>query len=349
MFVGEAPGEFEDREGMPFSPNAPAGKTLNWLLSQAGINRQECLITNVARLRPPQNRMDFYFRDKECTIPKPELEGWIEELRQDIIKHKPNIVVCLGAYPLWALTGEKYISRFRGYTMESTLVPGQKVISTYHPSNINREWKNFFPTIMDLKKAKFHSQSSKMPQDNRTIVYNASRTQFIQYCKDMINNPDYKRICLDIETIQPGCHISIIGLSHSPKYAISTWVVNGSPCYPENDEFELWVWIAKLLESKEIIIHNASFDAVVALLNHGIYIKHLGMDTLIAAHVVWPELPRDLGFLSSLCLDVPMWKNMSRQQPSYYNANDVANTFGIALVLEKKLKEMNLIDRKSVV
>jgi DNA polymerase-1 len=339
MFVGEAPGEHESAEGKPFSSIAPAGKTLNWLLSQAGINRAECLVGNVARLRPPQNRMDFYFRDKECTIPKPELEGWIAELKQDIEKFRPNIVVGLGAYALWALTGEKYIGRFRGYTMESTLVPGQKVLCTYHPSNINREWKNFFPAIMDLKKAKFHSQSTKLPQDSRTIIYNAPRNQFIQYCKDMLESSEYKRIAIDVETIQPGCHISIIGLSHAAKYAISTWVVNGSPCYPENDEFELWYWLAQLLENKEIIIHNASFDAVIALLNHGIYIKNLFMDTLIAAHIIWPELPRDLGFLSSLCLDVPSWKSLSKQQPSYYNANDVANTFGIAQVFEKKLKE----------
>lgn len=343
MFVGEAPGEKENEEGRPFSPNAPAGKTFSWLLSQAGINRDECLVGNVARMRPPHNRMDYYFLDKECIFPKPELSNWIEELKQDIIRYKPNIVVGLGAYALWALTGEKYISKYRGYTMESTLVSGQKVLCTYHPSNVNREWKNHFPALMDLKKAKYHSQSPKMPTDSRTLIYNASRSQMIQYCKDMINNEDYKRIVLDIETIQPGCHISIIGLSHTPKYGISSWIVNGSPCYPENDEFELWYWIDKLLTSKEIIMHNASFDAVVSLLNHGIYIDKIYMDTLIAAHVVWPELPRDLGFLSSICLDVPPWKTLSRQQPSYYNANDVANTFGIAQFFEKRIKESKLL------
>jgi uracil-DNA glycosylase family 4 len=342
MLVGEAPGENEDREGKPFSPNGVAGKTLNWLLSQAGIDRSICLVTNVARVRPPQNRMDFYFRDKECTMPKPELEIWINELKQDIEMHNPNVIIGFGSYALWALTGEKTIGRFRGYTMESTLVPGQKVLCTYHPSNINREWKNYFPTIMDLKKAKFHSQSPKLPKDTRTIVYNASRTQMIQYCKDMLDNPEYEKIGLDIETIQPGCHISLIGLSHAPKYAISTWVVNGSPCYPENDEFELWFWVCKLLENKKVIMHNASFDAVVALFNHGIYVKNLYMDTLIAAHVVWPELPRDLGFLSSICLDVPSWKTLSKQYPSYYNANDIANTMGIANVLEAKIKELKL-------
>jgi len=345
MIVGEAPGENEDREGLPFSNNGVSGKTLNWLLSQAGINRAECLIVNVARKRPQFNRMDQYFLDKECTMPKPELSGWIQELKEDIERNKPNVVIGLGSYALWALTGEKAISKFRGYTIPSNLVQGQKVICTYHPSNINREFKNFFPTLMDLKKAKFHSKHPQMPVDNRIIIPDASREQFINYCREILIDPGKKVIGLDVETVQPGSHISIIGLGHSRNYAMSTWIMRGmSPCYPENDEFELWYWIARVLEEKEIIIQNASYDAIVTMLNHGIHIKRIHMDTLIAAHIVWPELPRDLGFLASICLDVPPWKHFNTQHPSYYNACDVCNMYGIADVLSKKLNEVNQTD-----
>ena len=58
MLVGEAPGEQEHRTGKPFQ--GPAGKTLDMLLAQAGIIRQDCLIANVMREKPPGNKISFY-------------------------------------------------------------------------------------------------------------------------------------------------------------------------------------------------------------------------------------------------------------------------------------------------
>ena len=63
--VGEAPGEDEDRSGIPFV--GKAGKLLNQLLEQAGINRAEVSIGNVARERPPGNKITFFFEDARCT------------------------------------------------------------------------------------------------------------------------------------------------------------------------------------------------------------------------------------------------------------------------------------------
>ena len=54
MLIGEAPGVDEDRSGKPFV--GYAGRTLDKLLYQAGINRRECLVTNIAREKPPGKR-----------------------------------------------------------------------------------------------------------------------------------------------------------------------------------------------------------------------------------------------------------------------------------------------------
>ena len=62
MILGEAPGKEEDISGKPFQ--GYAGQTLNNLLGQAGIARYQCLVTNVARERPPVNKISFYFQDK---------------------------------------------------------------------------------------------------------------------------------------------------------------------------------------------------------------------------------------------------------------------------------------------
>ena len=93
MIVGEAPGEEEDRVGRPFV--GYAGRTLDNLLGQASIPRYQCLITNVARERPPGNKIMYYFEDSKCTIPKPKLAAWIDKLASEIRLYKPIIVIDL--------------------------------------------------------------------------------------------------------------------------------------------------------------------------------------------------------------------------------------------------------------
>jgi DNA polymerase I len=343
FLVGEAPGKDEDAIGKPFV--GYAGRTLNWLLSQSGINRPECLVGNVARERPPANKISFYFEDKKCTIPKPKLRAWIEQLRQEILMSDANVIVALGVTALWALTGEKKIGSFRGYAIECSLVPGKKVIPTYHPQAVNFDWKLHFPTILDLRKARFHSEFQGLSIDRTITVPNAPKETFIKYCQEILDNPDFDKITTDIETVQPGSHVSMIGFAHSPNFAMSTRFLNGKiPALPENDEKELWYWIGRVLEEKQIIIQNASYDLAVILMNHGILIKNLWMDTLLAAHCCFPELPRDLGFLGSILLDIPPWKHTAEDNKSLYNALDCARTHGIALALDKEMNRTGVRD-----
>ena len=84
MLIGEAPGTHESAAGLPFRPNAPAGKTLNVLLSQAGIARSECRITNVAKEQPPKNNIGYFFKNKAKTVPTDKMIGWIQELKEEI-------------------------------------------------------------------------------------------------------------------------------------------------------------------------------------------------------------------------------------------------------------------------
>jgi len=94
MLVGEAPGEQEAATGKPFVGNA--GRVLSELLNLAGLTKQECLIANVARERPPGNKIAYFFEDKGMTTPKPILKEWIATLKEEIEFYRPNIVVALG-------------------------------------------------------------------------------------------------------------------------------------------------------------------------------------------------------------------------------------------------------------
>src|SRR5687768_7859661 len=88
LFVGEAPGASEDREGIPFV--GASGKLLNGMLEAAGIDRGEVFIANVVRCRPPENR-----------APKPrELRACAGWLAEQIRLIDPKLVVSLGRFAL---------------------------------------------------------------------------------------------------------------------------------------------------------------------------------------------------------------------------------------------------------
>lgn len=88
MFIGEAPGRWEDIKGKPFV--GQAGKLLDSLLQEAGLLRKEVYITNVVKCRPPGNR------DPR----KAEIEACRPYLDEQIIRIKPKIIVCLGRHSL---------------------------------------------------------------------------------------------------------------------------------------------------------------------------------------------------------------------------------------------------------
>lgn len=334
MLVGEAPGRIEDRVGKPFQN--VAGSVLTEILTQAGINRHDCLITNVAKERPPNNNFSVFYKDKKQTIPDEQLSQFIEELRIEIETYKPNIVVCLGRHALWALCGQTSIESARGYIHESTLVPGIKVIGTYHPSAINREFKLKFISILDLRKAKRNSLEPDLPPTRPTPITNFSINELCEYLE---HHAEKKTpLAFDIETTQPGSHITHLGFASSFEDAVS---FNINQNFAPESEFKVWNSLRKVAECCPIIMANGKFDLGALYYNLHILIKNFIFDTMIAGHILFPECPRSLGFLSSICLNTQQWKETSNVNMALYNANDARNTYGIYQVLSVELARTN--------
>ncbi|MBE9592759.1 MAG: hypothetical protein IMF19_04695 [Proteobacteria bacterium] len=336
MLVGEAPGEMEDRTGLPFKGRA--GNTLNTLLSQAGIIRSQCLIANVARDRPPSNDIKHYFLDKSCKIPSPRMLEYVALLQKEIETYKPNVVIPLGNTALWALTGRKGIKHARGSVTTSTLVPGQKLLPSYHPQAIGYDWKLATTMVMDLKKALYHSRFPEVPEDKRQLIIDPTKAQFIELCQRLLD--EKQPVAVDIESWG---HINRIGFSNSVSWAFTLGILKGTiPFFPENDELEIWEWIGRVISELPIIYHNAVFDLPVLFLRNGIPTYDLYMDTLVAAHILWPELPKSLEYVTSILLDVPAWKHLSETAPGEYNALDALNTKAISVIMENLLKKRDL-------
>jgi DNA polymerase len=122
MFIGEAPGFHEDRQGEPFV--GAAGQLLNRLLAEIDVRREDVYINNVILCRPPGNRDPFPDELEAC---KP----WLDER---IALIDPVVVVTLGNWATrYILGGHASISRVRGQRFPWN---GRTVIPTFHPAAV---------------------------------------------------------------------------------------------------------------------------------------------------------------------------------------------------------------------
>jgi uracil-DNA glycosylase len=128
VFVGEAPGADEDRQGEPFV--GEAGQVLTRMIEAMGLSRAQVYICNLLKCRPPANRNPH----------KDEIATCSPFLQQQLRIIKPEVIVALGTFAAQTLLGNKEpISRLRGTFHRYQGIP---VMPTFHPSFLLRNKDN---------------------------------------------------------------------------------------------------------------------------------------------------------------------------------------------------------------
>jgi len=129
VFIGEAPGKNEDIQGKPFV--GAAGKFLNEMLSQIGLNREDVYITNIVKYRPPNNR-DPLPDEKKAFLPF--LQAQLEVIQ-------PKIVVTLGRHSTNCFLPDLQISKIHGEAKRIRIKMKQTddvlpivIVPLYHPA-----------------------------------------------------------------------------------------------------------------------------------------------------------------------------------------------------------------------
>jgi len=128
MFIGEAPGYNEDKQGIPFV--GKAGKILDELLHSIGLQREDVYIANILKCRPPENRNPL----------KTEIDACTEYLNRQIELIQPKIIIPMGNFAC-SFIFEKYcldfkkISNVHGKIFNVNTFFGElKIIPMYHPA-----------------------------------------------------------------------------------------------------------------------------------------------------------------------------------------------------------------------
>lgn len=136
MFIGEAPGEQEDKTGIPFVGRA--GQLLDRFLFAVDIPRDDVYIANILKCRPPQNR-----------DPKPEEEdACMDFLREQVRLIRPKVMVCLGRIAAMRLIHPEYkITKEHGQWVERG---GFLMTAVYHPAALLRDPRKNEEMLADM-------------------------------------------------------------------------------------------------------------------------------------------------------------------------------------------------------
>jgi DNA polymerase len=140
LFVGEAPGADEDRQGLPFV--GASGQLLTKIIEAMGLRREDVFICNILKCRPPKNRDPQEEEIQQC---EPYLKRQIEIIQ-------PKVICTLGRFAAQTLLrNSESMGRLRTQTHHYEGIP---LIATYHPAALlrNPQWKR--PTWEDIKKVR---------------------------------------------------------------------------------------------------------------------------------------------------------------------------------------------------
>lgn len=316
--VGEALSEQDAEEGRPFT--GALGWHLDQLLSAAGISRRDCLVTNVFNLQLPRGDV------KNLCGPKPQAaEGLpplmrgkyvkrdyaqeITRLRDEIAGASPNLIIALGATALWAFTGEMGIRQYRGVTRLSNC--GRKLLPTYHPSAVLRQWTLRPIVIADLQKAVRQSASPDYCAPSRRIYVEPSIRDLLLFEEQHFASA--AKLACDIETKQD--QITCIGFSPDPSSAIVIpFFKHSGENYwkTKEEELEAWKIVRRWLATYPTVYQNGLYDMGYLWRVYGIPAPKACDDTMLLHHALQPELEKGLGFLASLYTDEPSWKHMGK-------------------------------------
>ena len=325
-FVGEAPGEVEEQFGLPFV--GKSGQEFTAMLEEAEIKRSQCYLTNVLWTRPPGNKLESLCVSKKdlpavYSLPPrslgkslhPDLLPELERLKEELTVLRPNLCVALGNTALWALTGSAAIGSVRGTISGSILVPGLKVLPTYHPAAVLRNWAWRVVVLQDLAKAKREMEFMEIRRTARRVLISPHFEETLLWLLDAQRSPI---LSCDIETEKR--QITSIAFATTPSniLVIPFWNKEHSDWshWTEFEECVIWHEIHALLSSHpRVLFQNGIYDCQY-LWDMLIPIPGFLEDTMILHHAMYPELPKSLAFLGSIYTNDVAWKKMRARHGS---------------------------------
>ena len=343
LIVGEASGQAEDQDELPFRPRAASGSLLERCFKRLGYNRQQFALTNIVRCRPPNNQLlGAAYEHAAINHCRPNLD-------EAIRTHRPRCILALGGIAARELTGrtgyKQGIEAIRGFVLPSRY-DGIPVVASYHPAFLRRgkmAWMGALLRDMELAVAVAKDGAPTTLAANYLEMPNYDDTR--SYLHQLRNNPAIP-IAYDIETAYSQTEdedevasdpnaIILIQFSEAPGQGIAM---------PWSGEY---VDIAKAilaLPNPKIAFNNWIFDDP-KLEAAGCTIAGRNDDLMWMYHHLQPDLPRNLQSVASMFEPAfGPWKHTAGMNLAGYGCKDVDILQRIYQPMKQALVEKGLWD-----
>lgn len=292
-----------------------------------------------------------YYLNEET---KAKIIGYQDILENEIETIKPNLIIPLGELSFKWLTGHESIRKYRG-----SCLPGSrgthngneyryKTLPTFGPHIWNTEYKQRWVTQLDFAKVPANRGPGPPNESSKNIWICRNYSSFKSFCDRHYNRDGY--LNFDIETF---CGIpTCISFCFDGIESISVPIIDKE--IPFGERLLLLGGISRLLNSPiKKGNQNIKYDWK-CLERFNFRINNVTDDTMLAASLLMPELPKNLGFLSSIYTDLPYFKGEGKQVEAVhrdkekfylYNAKDSLASWQIR---DQQVKEINELGCREV-
>lgn len=309
----------------------PLSDTCEWFLkkslSQLGVEYKTCYLTSV--IKEPRDVYPLCGPRKTAVPHMPalvkgkylqaEYGHHLQSFYAEVNRVQPTVILAMGPTAVWALCGTSGVMGVRGAVTTAVQSPGLdpryiftrpfKVVPTYHPSAVQRDYTLRPIFWSDVDKARRYSTTKDITRPSRLITVSPTLDEIREFEERHMRGADL--VAVDIETARN--QVTCVGFAPNDKHAIVIpFMLDDGSSYwkTAEEELEAWGYVARWCGTYPTLFQNGMYDMNWLWTKYGIPCDYAAHDTMLLHHALQPEMQKGLGFLSSLYTDEMAWKSM---------------------------------------
>lgn len=326
MIIGDYPTEKDLVSRQAFS--SYDGALLKSFLNENNFRFNDAWKTTYIKGEIDKEAVRLFLKNKKKKVPFncEGIDTYKELLLEEMKKLKPRVCLAVGELALNFLTGEYGVGQFAGSVLplkpEIAMKTGlytTLVVPILHPRDLNKQYKMRFPTRFFIGRAIKYLSNRYVDPAKKYVTWVAKRQGDL---RDYLNRQVHKAkyYTSDIETFRG--FITCAGFCFDGKEAVSVPLLDEK--IPIKERAAMFRMVLRVWESKlPLIGQNFAYDDWVNSY-FGIQMGNIYDDTMLLAHSMYPELPKNLGFLTSIYTEMPYFKDEGKEfDPSLHHSDQL--------------------------
>ena len=357
LILGDYPDQLDLAMHSPFQGST--GQELVRLQNDSGMSLIPCLLSTVSERVAPTIKGKEDLSSWICHTKSPKISSWkrlhsswiseethreIEKTRALISQARPNVILALGGFALFALTGATSVKKWRGSQLFYTASDGTRtqVIPTYHPRSIQRDYSTRAIAVQDFRRA-VRVSSFRVPEVPAwKFAVRPTFSSALKSVRDLRLRVERGPTPLSVDIETRAGHMACIGFAADKinAFCIPLMCAERATGYWSAVEESVLVHEMSMLlqhPNAQCFGQNFIYD-VQYIWKFWMCKPNIWYDTMLAQHLMFPGMPKGLDYLASMyCAHYVYWKEDGKMwdettgedQLWTYNCEDCVRTFEV--------------------